>query len=66
MLLARFNSDGSLDNTFGEGGCVKTLVGSQDVVRGIAVYPSSSLYAGDIVAIADAVIMSKTRRGRPV
>jgi uncharacterized delta-60 repeat protein len=36
IAIARYNSDGSLDNTFGTGGKVLTLIGLSDFVEGAA------------------------------
>ena len=37
MLVARYNSDGTLDNSFGSGGRVTTDFGLTDVARGVAI-----------------------------
>jgi uncharacterized delta-60 repeat protein len=37
FLVARYNADGSLDSTFGNGGEVTTDFGSGDVARGVAI-----------------------------
>jgi uncharacterized delta-60 repeat protein len=54
FVLARYNSDGSLDTSFGNGGLVKTDFGS-DVesasINGIAIHPPTDPNAGKIVVV---------------
>ena len=51
FALARYNTDGSLDTTFGTGGVVVTdFASGDDVIRGLAVLPDGSIVAaGDEV-----------------
>ena len=44
--LARYNSDGSLDPTFGSGGKVTTDFGNYDIVTAIAIQPDGKIVAG--------------------
>jgi uncharacterized delta-60 repeat protein len=44
--LARYNSDGSLDATFGSGGKVTTDFGNYDIITAIAVQPDGKILAG--------------------
>jgi uncharacterized delta-60 repeat protein len=43
VLLTRFNTDGSLDPSFGEGGSVVTDFGGRDVARAAALTPDGSI-----------------------
>lgn len=58
MSLVRYNSDGSLDTTFGSGGKVTTQVGTKnDVIEGIAVQSDGKIVA---VGHTDTVVNKKT------
>ena len=46
FALARFNSDGSLDTTFGTGGRVLTDFGSSEGANAIAIQPDGKILAG--------------------
>ncbi|HEY6330231.1 MAG TPA: delta-60 repeat domain-containing protein [Blastocatellia bacterium] len=48
FALARYNSDGSLDSTFGTGGKVTTDVGSMDRAVGLAIQTNGDLVAGGL------------------
>src|SRR5262249_39062750 len=53
LLLARYNPDGSLDDTFGTGGRVITPVAGYDVIDALAVQPDGKLViAGSTVGPA--------------
>jgi uncharacterized delta-60 repeat protein len=53
-LLARFNSDGSLDSTFGSGGLVETTLGGQvGAVLALALQPDGKIVAGGITFTAN-------------
>ena len=56
LFLARFLPDGSLDSSFGTGGVVRTLVGTQDEALAIAIQPD-----GDIVVAGVAVVSGQSR-----
>src|SRR5688572_10523013 len=43
LLLTRFNADGSLDPSFGDGGSVVTDFGGRDVARAAAPMPDGSI-----------------------
>jgi len=47
FIIARYNSDGSLDATFGSGGAVlTTLGGSSESARGVAIQPDGKIVIG--------------------
>ncbi len=45
FALARYNSDGSLDSTFGTGGLVTTEFGGTDFANGVALQPDGKIIA---------------------
>ena len=45
FALARYNTDGSLDNTFGTGGIVTTAIGSFDAASAVAIQPDGKIVA---------------------
>lgn len=45
FALARFNADGSIDNTFGTNGVVMTNFGTQDVIFCVALQPDGKIVA---------------------
>jgi len=50
--VARFNVNGTLDTTFGNGGLVTTLVGKRSNGLGVAIYPNAGMATdGDIVVV---------------
>src|SRR5215467_6126923 len=52
MLIARYNSDGTLDSSFGSGGKVTTDFGLTEVARGVVIQPDGKiLVAGDTYAL---------------
>jgi uncharacterized delta-60 repeat protein len=55
FILARFNSDGTFDGTFGAGGVVSTdFFGDSDVVGAIALQPDGKIVAaGDVTIVGD-------------
>ena len=60
--LVRFNSDGSIDSTFGNGGKVTTnFFNFNDVVSGIALQPDGNIVVGVIVATGTAETIAVAR-----
>lgn len=43
MLVARYNTDGTLDSTFGSGGVVTTDFGLTDIARSVAIQPDGKI-----------------------
>ncbi len=64
LVVARYNRDGSLDPTFGDGGLVRADFGRSDEGRGVAVHPN-----GKIVVVAwdgsSPVVLRYNRDGTP-
>jgi uncharacterized delta-60 repeat protein len=54
FALARYDTDGTLDATFGVGGVVTTDFGSNDVIRGLAPAPGGKVVAGGIAGYSSA------------
>jgi len=46
FALARYNTDGSLDTTFGQGGKVLTTIGSGDLARAVAIQADGKIVVG--------------------
>jgi uncharacterized delta-60 repeat protein len=57
VLLTRFLPDGTLDSSFGLGGVVRTLVGTQDEAFGVALQPAD----GDILVAGVSVVSGQSR-----
>jgi serralysin len=45
FALARYNSNGTLDTSFGQGGIVRTLIGSRSIVNDLAFTPQGGIVA---------------------
>jgi len=43
FTVARYNTDGSLDNTFGSGGIVTTVIGDDSVAKSVALQPDGKI-----------------------
>ena len=46
VLMARYNTDGTLDNTFGNGGIIKNVLSSQGYARGLAIQTDGKIVVG--------------------
>lgn len=53
FALARFNSDGSVDSTFGNGGKVSTDFGNFDIIKSMAIQPDGKIVAGGLTINKD-------------
>src|SRR6266508_4693902 len=54
FALARYKADGSLDQSFGEGGVVSTSIGYSEVASAVSVQPDGKIVAaGAVVQVAD-------------
>jgi uncharacterized delta-60 repeat protein len=65
-VMSRYNADGSLDATFGNGGIVSgPFSGSSAEADGAALYPSGAANAGKIILAGDTAIGSGMARFNP-
>jgi uncharacterized delta-60 repeat protein len=64
LTVARYNSDGSLDTSFGTGGYNATTLGSNDFINSIAIQPDGKILAGGSVNI-DGIINFVIARYNP-
>jgi uncharacterized delta-60 repeat protein len=48
FALARFNTDGTIDSDFGDGGAVNTILGSSSQIRGIAIQSDNKIVAAGL------------------
>ena len=60
--LVRYNSDGSLDGTFGNGGIVRTSFGSKDdAITGIAIQSDGKIVAGGYATVSNRLTFAVAR-----
>jgi hypothetical protein len=52
LFLARFLPDGSLDSSFGSGGVVRTLVGTQDQAATVAIQPDGGIVVAGVALVS--------------
>jgi uncharacterized delta-60 repeat protein len=73
MAVARYNTDGSLDSTFGNGGVIETVLGNNSTVTDVAIQADGDIVAAgvslDVAVIgggsgSGAVLVRYTRAGQ--
>lgn len=65
IALARYNADGSLDQTFGNGGLVKTDFDEMEGASAVAIQQDGKIVGGEIVVAGTVASAGSRSRGYP-
>lgn len=65
LALARYNTDGSLDTTFGNGGLVIIDVDSSEFLRSVAIQPDGKIVAAGYIINQDFIVVRLNADGTP-